>query len=100
MKDEPQNEFAIKGIELKDNNYGSLTFFWAELYRQIRIEGEIYKISDKESDLYFMNRPRENQISALASEQSRELQSREQLLNRISEIEDNYKNKPVPRPKF
>jgi pyridoxamine 5'-phosphate oxidase len=87
-----------KGEELNQNNHAAMTFFWSELYRQVRIGGKVYRLSDSESDAYFKSRPRHSQISALASRQSRVLESRE-MLERISEeLEERYRDKPVPRP--
>jgi len=73
-----------KGRDLKKNKYASVTFFWYELYRQVRIEGSVDKIPENESDQYFKTRPRESRISALASEQSRILESRKKLEMRIA----------------
>jgi pyridoxamine 5'-phosphate oxidase len=73
------NHDSRKGNDLKSSNYASMTFFWSELFRQVRIEGDVHQVPDWESDKYFESRPRESQISALASEQSRVLESRESL---------------------
>jgi len=92
------NYDSRKGNELKNNNYASMTFFWAELFRQVRIEGDVYRIPEGESDTYFQSRPRENQISALASEQSRVLVSREYLDNKVTKLGHMFKDHPIPRP--
>ena len=75
-----------------------MTFFWSELFRQVRIEGDVHQVPDWESDKYFQSRPRENQISALASEQSRVLESREGLEMKVNELEHRFKDQPIPRP--
>lgn len=93
------NYESRKGNELENNKYASMTFFWNELYRQVRIDGSVEKIPDSESDKYFNSRPRESRISALASCQSKVLESREQLELRISELEKKYRDRSVPRPK-
>jgi len=87
-----------KGSELKHFRFASITFFWSELFRQVRVEGEIFRLPEAESEEYFRSRPRESQISALASEQSMILESREILEKRVVELEHKYKDLPVPRP--
>lgn len=87
-----------KGVDLKNNNYASLTFLWYDLYRQVRIEGKVNKISPEESDEYFQSRPKGSQISAVASAQSRILSDRNILEDKVKELEEKYKSKPVPRP--
>jgi len=94
------NYDSRKGEDIKKNRYASMTFFWRELYRQVRIEGSVEKIPETESDQYFKSRPRESQVSAVASEQSKVLESREKLEMRISENEKRYSGKPVPRPDY
>jgi len=89
-----------KGDDLLNCRFASITFFWAELYRQVRIEGEVCSLPEDESDKYFLSRPRESQIAATASLQSRVLESRELLEKRVKEIEDKYKNKSIPRPPY
>jgi len=92
------NYESRKGRDLKHCNYASLTFFWSELFRQVRIEGEVNKLPESESETYFRNRPRESRISALASEQSSILDSRESLENKIRLLDEKFKGQPVPRP--
>jgi pyridoxamine 5'-phosphate oxidase len=87
-----------KGNDLKNNNYACMTFFWNELFRQVRIEGHVHKVPASESDMYFWSRPRESQISAVASKQSRVLKSRESLENKVLELTVRFKGQPVPRP--
>lgn len=92
------NYESRKGRDLKHCHYASLTFFWSELFRQVRIEGEVSMVPESESERYFRSRPRESRISALASEQSRILDSRESLENKIRILDEKYKGQPVPRP--
>ena len=72
-------------------------FFYSELERQIRVEGKIEKLSDAESDAYFHARPTESKIGAWASEQSREIDSRQVLLDRIEMFKEKF-GENVPRP--
>ena len=92
------NHDSRKGNDLKSSNYASMTFFWSELFRQVRIEGDVHQVPDWESDKYFESRPRESQISALASEQSRVLESRESLEKKVNELGHRFKDQPIPRP--
>ena len=87
-----------KGEELEQNNHAAMTFFWNELYRQVRIGGKVYRLPAEESDAYFMSRPRQSQISALVSQQSRELDNRAMLERMAAEAEEKYRDRPVPRP--
>lgn len=92
------NYDSRKGFELKNNNYASITFFWRELFRQVRIEGDVYQIREEESDKYFQSRPRESQIGAMASDQSKILENRNVLEKKVTELEDSYKGQRIPRP--
>lgn len=87
-----------KGNELAENPVASLVFWWAELGRQVRIEGSVEKISRKESEEYFQSRPVESKISAWVSAQSRVIESREILEKRYLEIKKQYEDKTVPCP--
>jgi pyridoxamine 5'-phosphate oxidase len=74
-----------KGLQLKENPQASLLFFWPQLERQVRLEGSVYKTSEKESDDYFATRPEASRISASVSPQSREIPGREWLVERWRE---------------
>lgn len=92
------NYQSRKGAEMAADPFASLTFFYAELERQIRIEGRIEKVSPEESDAYFQIRPRGSQIGAWVSHQSQVIENRDVLENRQREIEQKYENQPIPRP--
>lgn len=92
------NYESRKGDELQHNNHAAMTFFWSEFYRQIRIGGTVNKLPDAESDAYFRSRPRQSQISAMVSLQSRILKNREMLERIVTETEEKYRDKPIPRP--
>jgi pyridoxamine 5'-phosphate oxidase len=94
------NYESRKGNDLEENNNASLTFFWSELFRQIRIEGEIFKLPSGESDAYFSSRPHESKLSALASKQSRILKSKELLVKKVRELDKKYKDQSIERPIF
>ena len=88
-----------KGIDLKLNNKASMCFHWKSLRRQIRINGSVEKVSEKEADDYYNSRPYKNKIGAWASSQSQTLNKREDFLKKISDFEIKYPStKTVPRP--
>lgn len=91
------NYNSHKGKNLAVNPNVSCLFFWAELERQVRIEGTVTKVSAKESDEYFNSRPRGSQLGAWASQQSEVLSSRQLLEERIHEFNLKYPKK-IPRP--
>lgn len=93
------NYLSNKGQEIAENGFASLTFFWGDLERQVRIEGEIVKVSAEESDEYYHSRPRGSQIGAWVSEQSKVISSREILQERLTFYEEKFKNLTIiPRP--
>jgi pyridoxamine 5'-phosphate oxidase len=92
------NYESRKGRQLTERPVAALTFFYPELERQIRIEGQVEKVSAEESDAYFNSRPRASQIGAWVSNQSRVVDSREVLENRQRELEIQFDGQTVPRP--
>jgi len=94
------NYNSKKGNEIEQNPYGSLTFHWNQLERQIRIRGKIRKISRAQSEKYFNSRPRLSQVSVLASKQSDVLRNRTELEERFIEIETKYEGKEIPCPDY
>ena len=94
------NYTSRKGTEIEKNPLGSALFFWAELQRQVRLEGRLETVSEKISDDYFNSRPRESNIGAWASEQSSVIASRKDLEKRIVEINAKFEGKPVTRPPY
>jgi len=92
------NYQSQKGLELADNPQAALVFWWAELERQVRIEGHVEKVSAQESDAYFHSRPLNSRLGAWASKQSQVIESREVLEQRWQELITKYENQDVPRP--
>ena len=92
------NRASRKGHEIGVNPLATLCFFWKSLSRQIRIEGQVEPVTEVESDAYFLTRPRDSQIGAWASQQSRVLDSRATLEQRIEEYTHKFKGIDVPRP--
>jgi pyridoxamine 5'-phosphate oxidase len=87
-----------KGGELDANPRAALLFHWAELGRQVRVEGPVERVSLEESDAYFATRPRGAQLAAAASRQGRVLANRAQLDEAVAELERKYADSDVPRP--
>jgi pyridoxamine 5'-phosphate oxidase len=92
------NRESRKGHDLEANGHGALVFHWDPLGRQLRAEGPVRRLSDDESDAYFAGRPRESQLGAWASDQSRAIGSREELLQRVAETERRFEGRAVERP--
>ena len=87
-----------KAAELDQNPRAALVFYWRPLGKQVRVEGRVERVSDGESAAYFATRPRGSQLAAWASQQSRPLESREELERRYAELEREYEGQEVPRP--
>lgn len=92
------NYESQKGQELTANPYACLVFWWAELERQVRIEGRVEKVSPQDSDDYFHSRPIGSQLGAWASQQSRIIASREELEGRLEALKQEYEAQEIPRP--
>lgn len=92
------NYHSDKGQVLAINPHAALTFFWPELERQVRIEGDIEKVSSQESDEYFASRPKGSQIGAWVSDQSTEIESRKVLDTKLQQLTQHYEHEEVVRP--
>ncbi len=88
------NYESHKGNDLKHNPHAAINFFWPLLERQVRITGTVSKLDESDSDDYFYSRPIESQIGAIASPQSRVIESREQLEGWLA----NAKKGTIKRP--
>jgi pyridoxamine 5'-phosphate oxidase len=92
------NYQSRKGQELAANPVATLVCFWAELQRQVRIEGAVEMVTPEESDAYHRNRPRGSQFGAWCSFQSEVIQGRDILEARLAELEEKYRDTDIPRP--
>lgn len=92
------NYTSRKGQEIAENSRVALVFYWPELMRQVRIEGSAERAPASESDAYFASRPRESQLGAWASPQSRPIADRAALDQAWAEVEKRFRGQSVPRP--
>lgn len=91
------NYDSRKGFELAQNPHAALLFHWIPLERQVRIEGEVERVSDAESDAYFHSRPLLSRLGAHASAQSRPVANRKELEDRFAAVQEELGEQP-PRP--
>ena len=92
------NYESRKGEQLLAHPKAAMLFHWKSLRRQVRIEGEVEQVSAGEADDYFASRPKQSQIGAWASEQSRPLKGRFELEKRVALFGARYAVGQVPRP--
>jgi len=92
------NYESDKALEIEQNRTVAVSFWWPELERQVRMKGKAEKMSRSESEEYFQSRPRESQIGAWVSDQSRPIESRDELKERQDEIIQKFEGKTVPTP--
>jgi pyridoxamine 5'-phosphate oxidase len=94
------NYDSRKGREMETNPHAALLFYWAELTRQVRIEGDIARVSVEESNAYFQSRGVLSRLGAWASNQSQVIAGREVLDTRLSELQEQYADGDIPLPHY
>ncbi|MBV9300705.1 MAG: pyridoxamine 5'-phosphate oxidase [Acidobacteriaceae bacterium] len=95
------NYTSRKALELESNPFASLTFYWPELERQVRVEGRVQRTARQLSEAYFRSRPKGSRLGAWASRQSQPLPGREPLDARLKELERIYADTDdIPVPEF
>lgn len=87
-----------KGKELAENPNAALVFYWRELDRQVRITGQVSKVSRENSNNYFQTRPVDSRLAALASKQSEVIPNRAVLEERFKELAAQYQDEEIPLP--
>jgi len=89
-----------KGRELQANPHAALLFHWPRVRHgvQVRIEGAVEIVTDAEADAYFATRARGSQAGAWASKQSEALSSREEFMQRLAAVEQEFEGREIPRP--
>jgi pyridoxamine 5'-phosphate oxidase len=94
------NHESRKGVELAADPRCALLFPWYELHRQVRVEGVAERLPRADADEYFASRPREAQLGAWASAQSRVVASREELQQAYDDAAARFEGQPVPCPPY
>lgn len=90
-----------KAQDVASNPHAALTFWWHELERQVRVEGPVERLTSSESQVYYDTRIRGSRIGAWASQQSKVLESREELEKRVEDVERRFDGKDeIPVPEF
>lgn len=89
-----------KAREIEANPWAALCFLWLDLHRQVRVEGSVERVDDREADEYFDSRPRESRVAACASPQSRVIADRAALERLVRLEQARYGEGPVPRPSY
>ena len=92
------NYESRKGMELLDNPKAALVFYWEGLGRQVRVEGEVERLTAEESDAYFQTRSLGSRIGAWASPQSRVLADRAELDRLVADVTDQFGDGEIPLP--
>lgn len=94
------NYESRKGQDIAHSPKVSLHFPWHGLERQVRVAGSAEKLSSAESHQYFVSRPRDSQLAALVSAQSRPLASRDRLMEQFQEAREKFADGEIPLPDF
>lgn len=92
------HEGSRKGREIAENPRAALTFHWFTIGEQIRIEGDVERVSDAQADAYFATRPRGSQLGAWASAQSQPIADRRELTERVAELAQRFGDGAIARP--
>ena len=94
------NAESIKGAELAVNPQAAINFHWKSLRKAVRARGTVAQVSDAEADAYFASRPKDSQIGAWASPQSRAMEGRFVFEKKLAEYGIKYALGKVPRPPY
>jgi pyridoxamine 5'-phosphate oxidase len=94
------NYDSKKGQDITKNPQAALVFFWADLERQVRIEGVVERITEEESAEYFYSRPKGSQLGALTSPQSSTIADRKFLEDKLASLSLEYSIKDIPKPEY
>jgi pyridoxamine 5'-phosphate oxidase len=94
-------ETSRKSKDVASNPQAALTFWWREVERQVRVEGAVERLTSEESQVYYDTRIRGSRIGAWASPQSQVLGTREELVDKVDEVEKRFHGKDkIPVPEF
>lgn len=92
------NYESAKAAQLDGAGRAALVIYWRELDRQVRVRGAVERLGAEDSDAYFASRPRESQLGAWASPQSRPIADRDVLEERLRDVTERFTGRDVPRP--
>ena len=92
------NYESEKGLSMATHSQVGISFFWASMERQVIIKGNVSKITAERSDIYFNARPKDSQLGALVSDQSRVIENREVLEDKMSALKAKYESQDISRP--
>ena len=87
-----------KAAALAEYDQASMLFPWNELDRQVSVNGAVECVSEEESDAYFASRPRDSQLGAWASAQSRGIENRDALMQQLADVSARFGEGEIPRP--
>lgn len=93
------NTESRKGRELRARPRAALCFYWREISRSVRLEGSVEEVGAAEADAHFNSRARMSRLAAIASDQSRPLESRDVLEERMRQLQERYRDVEPPRPR-
>lgn len=94
------NYESQKGLDIAHNPSVSLIFSWHQIDRQVIIQGKAFKVSEHDSDQYFAQRPRDSQIAAWVSRQSKPVSNRNYLTQTFDSLQDAWQDQTIPRPPY
>lgn len=92
------NYQSAKAMHIEHQPYVALNFYWPQMARQVRIRGQVQRLSTQESDSYFVSRPIKSQLSALISPQSQQVSDRGALEKALNDLIKKHGQEPVVRP--
>lgn len=94
------NYESAKGRDLEAVPHASMAFWWPQVERQVRVDGDVSKLPEADSDVYFASRPRGSQLSTWAARQGEAIESRAPLEQAMTEAAARYEGNDVPRPPY
>lgn len=92
------NYQSAKGQQLQSHPQAAISFWWHDLERQVRIEGDVERISEEESDAYYQSRPLGSRLGAWASPQSQVIAGRDVLEKNLEQLQQQYAEQAPQRP--
>jgi pyridoxamine 5'-phosphate oxidase len=94
------NYSSAKGLQIASNPHASMLFYWAQFERQVRIEGDVEKLDEEASNVYFTSRPRDAQIGAIVSKQSTVVASRAVITEAVENFTRDRSEEALQRPAY